>query len=586
MTQTPLSLLRPCLSALGVDGMVVPRADEHLGEYVPLAAERLAWLTGFTGSAGLAIVLGAEAAVFTDGRYVLQLAAQTDGASFQLLHLVEQPPHEWAATRARRLAYDPWLVGEDLVERYTEAGLVMVPVTPNPIDALWQGRPPPPCAPAKPHPLEFAGQPAAVKLAGVAAVLRDAGQDCCVLSDPASINWLLNIRGDDLPFVPVALAFATVQRNGGVDLFIDPAKLSAELHDWLGPSVTCRDPAGFGAALDALAGTVVRVDRTSAPAAIAQRLRAAGATVSSGADPCVLPRACKNAVEQEGARKAQRRDGVAVCQFLQWLEQAPDATEMSAAAALLGFREEQPHFRGESFPAISGAGAHGAVIHYRVTPQTDRPIGRDQVYLIDSGGQYDDGTTDITRTVWTGPGLPPAMLRERFTRVLQGNIALAGTVFPSGVAGPHLDAVARRPLWAAGLDYDHGTGHGVGSYLSVHEGPAGLSRTAKMVPLAAGMILSDEPGFYAPGEYGIRLETLLLVRPMEAAGGSKPFLRFEVLTLAPFDRRLIDAALLSEPERAWLDAYHARVAAELTPLCDERLAGWLTQACAPIHVGS
>ncbi len=582
MMDTRVSCLRSWLASAGLHGFLVPRADEHLGEYVPPGAERLAWLTGFTGSAGLAVVLLQEAAVFTDGRYVLQLAAQTDAAVFQQLHVVEQPPAQWAAARAKRLGYDPWLVSEDAVARYAEGGLEMVPVSPNPIDALWQGRPPPPAASAAAHPLAFAGRTAAEKLSALAELLRKAGQDACVLNDPASINWLLNLRGSDLPFTPVALGFAIVHQDGRVDLFIEPAKLSDPVRDWLGPAVACHPPASFAGALASMAGKAVRVDRDTAPAAIAQALRAAGATVAAGGDPCLLPKACKNLVEQEGARAAHRRDGAAVCRFLRWLEQASGETELSAATKLLAFRQEVPRFRGESFPAISGAGEHGAVIHYRVTPESDRAIGPDEAYLIDSGGQYEDGTTDITRTVWTGPGSPPPELQGRFTRVLQGMIALATTVFPRGVAGPHLDAVARRALWAAGLDYDHGTGHGVGSCLSVHEGPVSISRAARPVPIEAGMILSDEPGYYAPGAYGIRLEVLLLAQAAELTGTAREFLRFEVLTLAPFDRRLIDPALLTKAEAAWLDAYHARVESEVGPLCYPALRQWLAAACVPL----
>ena len=343
--------------------------------------------------------------------------------------------------------------------------------------------------------------------------------------------------------------------------------------------------AAFAPALSDLTGRTVRVDPAGSPAAIGQILRAAGATVVSGANPCMLPKARKNPVEQDGARASHRRDGVAVSRFLQWLETATGQTEASAAAQLLAFRSEVAGFKGESFPAISGAGEHGAVIHYRVTPESDRPLRPDEVYLIDSGGQFEDGTTDVTRTVWTGPGLPPSELRVRYTLVLRGNIALATTVFPHGVAGPHLDAIARRPLWSMGLDYDHGTGHGVGSYLSVHEGPVSLSRAGGPVPIEAGMILSNEPGFYQPGGYGIRLETLLLVQPAEFPS-ERPFLRFEVLTLAPFDRRLIEPSVLEPSDIAWLDAYHARVLGELRGKADAAFDVWLEAACRPLRVDS
>ncbi len=581
MTVARVSALRAQLSS-GLDGFVLPRADEHLGEYVAPGAERLAWLTGFTGSAGLAVVLREEAAVFSDGRYVLQLAAQTDGAVFQRLHLVEQPPQDWAAARAKRIGFDPWLMSEEAVQRWEAAGLQMVPLRPNPVDALWNDRPAPPSAPAAVHALAQAGEPSAAKRQALAETLRAAKQDACVLNDPASINWLLNIRGDDLPFTPVALCFAILHADATVELFIAPGKLSPELRDSLGPDVTCSEPSGFPHRLVGFAGKTVRVDGAGAPAAIATALRDGGAKVVAGSDPCLLPKACKNPVEQDGARAAHARDAAAVCRFLHWLETARGETELSAAARLLAFRQELPHFRGESFPAISGAGEHGAVIHYRVTPESDRPLQPDELYLCDSGSQFLDGTTDITRTVWTGPNLPPAELRDRYTRVLKGNIALAMTSFPHGVAGPHLDAVARRALWAAGLDFDHGTGHGVGSYLSVHEGPVSISRAARVVAVDTGMILSDEPGFYAPGQYGIRLENLLLVQPAPFPATAKPFLRFEVLTLAPFDRRLIEPALLESAERSWLDAYHAQVREVVLPQLAADAAAWLDAACQPL----
>ncbi len=562
-----------------MDGLLVPRADEHLGEYVPPCAERLAWLTGFTGSAGLAIVLQDRAAVFTDGRYTTQLARETDAASFELRHSVDDPAPEWLAAQAPglRIGYDPWLMSEEGVARFTAAGVEMVACPANPIDQVWTDRPAPPAAPAFPHPLEFAGQGSAEKRRAVGAVLAAAKQDAAVLSDPASLAWLLNLRGADLEFVPVALGFALLRADGRATVFMDAAKLDC-VRDWLGPDVTCAGREALEPALAALGGQRVRVDAAGTPAWFASTLRAAGAELVAGMDPCALPRACKNAVEQEGARIAHRTDGVALCRFLHWLDaEGRGATEMQAVARLRAFRAEHPACRGESFPAISGAGEHGAIIHYRVSPETDRVIGADVAYLIDSGGQYPMGTTDVTRTIWTGPGDPPAELRDRYTRVLQGHIALATAVFPEGVAGPHLDAFARRALWDAGLDYDHGTGHGVGSYLSVHEGPASLSRAGRMTKLAAGMILSDEPGFYLPGAYGIRLENLLIVQPAET-GSVRPFLRFETLTLAPFDRRLVAIELLSGAERAWLRAYHARVLSEV--MLDGAAREWLTEGCA------
>ena len=582
-----LAAVRAGLRAQQLDGFIVPRADEHLGEYVPPGAERLAWLTGFTGSAGLAVVLAGRAAAFTDGRYVLQLAAQVDPALFEHRHVTDEPPPAWLAEHApaaARIGYDPRLISADGLARYTEAGLDMVPVADNPVDAAWTGRPPPPAARAVPHPLALSGVGSAEKRASLAGALREAGHDAAVITDPASIAWLLNIRGGDLAYTPVALGFAVLGADGAVQLFMDGAKLPPETRAWLGNGVSVSAPGALDEALGALAGRTVRVDRAGAPVWFSQRLVAAGAKVADGPDPCALPKACKNAVEQGGARAAHRRDAVAVCRFLHWLDTGRTAatTEMDAAARLLAFRADAPEFREESFPAISGAGPHGAVIHYRVTPESNRVLGADEAYLVDSGGQYPDGTTDVTRTVWTGPGAPPASLRDRFTRVLQGHIAIATAVFPQGVAGPHLDALARRALWDAGLDYDHGTGHGVGSYLSVHEGPASLSRNARPVPLAEGMILSNEPGFYEPGAYGIRLENLLLVQARPLEGARKPFLGFEVLTWAPFDRRLIDPSRLTEAERRWIDGYHAQVLAVVGPGLGAAERAWLAGACAAL----
>ena len=588
MNASPLLALRSELARQGLDGFIVPRADEHLGEYVPASAERLAWLTGFTGSAGMAVVLATQAAVFTDGRYVLQLAEQTDGTLWHRLHITEEPPPTWLASNApknARIGYDPLLISEDALGRYTDASLNMVAVERNPLDAVWTDRPAPPAAEAEPHAEAYAGRTSQDKRADIARLLTDAGQDAAVLTDPASIAWLLNIRGADVPFTPFALSFALVYADGATDLFMDPAKLPARTRGWLGNGVSVADRDALLPALEALKGKTVRVDPSGSPVWFAQQLSKSGAVVSSGADPCLLPKACKNEGEQAGARAAHARDAVAVCRFLHWLSvHAPTGqeTEMSAADTLLAFRQQVEGFRGESFPAISGAGEHGAIIHYRVTDATNRPIKPNEVYLIDSGAQYPDGTTDITRTVWTGPGDPPDSLRDRVTRVMQGHIALATALFPKGVGGAHLDAMARRALWQVGLDYDHGTGHGVGSYLSVHEGPVSISRLAKPIPIAAGMILSNEPGFYLQDHYGIRLENLLLVQPADLPTASKPFLRFETLTLAPFDRHLLNIATMTQPEREWLNTYHAKVLATVGPELNEAERAWLIKACRPL----
>ncbi|WP_043334587.1 aminopeptidase P family protein [Belnapia moabensis] len=583
-----LAALRAELARAGVDGFLIPRADEYLGEYVPPSGERLAWLTGFTGSAGLAVVLMDRAALFTDGRYTTQAAQQTDTALWEQRHITEQPAADWLAEHAagKRIGYDPWLHSEGALARLERPGLTFVPLSANPLDAIWTDRPAPPMAEARPHPLRYAGVAASEKRAAAAEALRTAGEDAAVLADPHSLAWLLNIRGGDLDHTPLALGFTLLRADASTEFYMDPAKVPAETRAHLGNDVVVRPRTELPAALAGLAGKAVRLDPEATPAWFAARLREVGATIAPGDDPCRLPRACKNTVEREGARSAHRRDAVALARFLAWFAAAAPKgreTEMSAAERLLAFRREVPLFQAESFPAISGAGENGAVIHYRATPETNRPIRPDECYLTDSGAQFLDGTTDVTRTLWTGPGPAPQALRARYTRVLQGHVALATLRFPKGVAGPHIDAIARRALWQAGLDFDHGTGHGVGSFLSVHEGPASISRAAKPVPLAAGMILSDEPGYYLPGQYGIRIENLLLVRDAEPQPDQvKPFLEFETLTLAPYARALIESALLSPAERDWIDAYHARVLALIAPGCDAATAAWLEEACSPL----
>ncbi|PZW45677.1 Xaa-Pro aminopeptidase [Humitalea rosea] len=577
-----LAALRTRLVEAGVEGLLIPRSDEYLGEYVPASGDRLAWLTGFTGSAGIAIVLADAAVIFTDGRYTTQVAAETDPVLWERQHLTEAPPQDWLRAHATglRIGYDPWLHPEAALTRFRGSGAVLVPLSPNPLDLAWVDRPASPAAAVEVHPIRFAGREAAAKREEAARVLRAAGQAAVVLADPHSVAWLLNIRGRDLPHTPLALGFALLRDDASVTLFLDPARIGAETAAHLGNAVSVAPRSELGAALDALAGQSVRVDADTTPAWFAARLRAAGAQVVAGEDPCRLPRAIKNTVEQAGSRSAHHRDAAALARFLHWFAGAAPGggqTEMSAAARLLEERGKEALFVAESFPAIAGAGEHGAVIHYRATPETNRAIHPGEVFLLDSGGQYRDGTTDVTRTLWTGPGPAPAGVRDHATRVLRGHVALASLNFPKGVAGPHLDAIARRPLWDAGLDYDHGTGHGVGSFLSVHEGPAAFSRAARIVPLEPGMILSDEPGFYVPGHYGIRIENLLLVAP-----ATPRFLAFETLTLAPYDRALIEVGMLTEAERAWVDAYHARVAAEVAPLLEGAVRDWLLEACRPL----
>ncbi len=580
-----LAAVRTEMARQNLAAFIVPRSDEHLGEYVPPSAERLAWLTGFTGSAGLAVVFANKAAVWSDGRYVLQLASETDPALWERLHLITSPPPDYVAAHTppgALIGYDPWLMSEDSLNRFREAGLKLHPVTANPVDVAWQDRPAPPTAPASVYNATYAGESSADKRARLAAALRTAHQDAAILSDPTSLAWLLNMRGEDLGFVPVALGFAILHADAGVELFMDPRKLPQDLRDSFGNAVACAPRDSMPAALAALAGKRVRVDAIGAPAWLSETLRGAGATVVPGQDPCLVPKARKNATEQQGTRNAQARDAVALCRFLHWVRDAGGhETEMSAAAQLLRYRQEGSLFRGESFPAISAAGEHGAIMHYRVSLETDRAILPDELYLIDSGGQYLDGTTDVTRTVWTGPGLPTAEIRDRYTRVLKGHVAIARLVFPEGVAGVRLDAFARAALWQAGLDFDHGTGHGVGSYLSVHEGPVSISPHLRPAMLEEGMILSNEPGFYLPGQYGIRLENLVLVEtaPFE---GPRKFFRFDTLTWAPFDQVLIEPDLLTDVERSWLDAYHAQVLQQVAPHVAPDVRDWLHRACVPI----
>jgi len=580
-----IAAVRAEMARQDLAGFLVPRSDEHLGEYVPPSAERLAWLTGFTGSAGIAAVLTEQAGVWSDGRYVLQIANETDAAIWTHLHIAEEPPPAWVAARAgeaARIGYDPWLMSEESVARFAEAGLTMIAVDRNLVDLAWTDRPAPPMAKIMPHALALAGVSSADKRAQIGRVLADEKQEVAVLTDPASIAWLLNIRGQDIEFAPFALGFALLHADGGVEFFVEPEKVTDETRAHCGNGVAMAARDALPGAIAGLKGRRVRLDHSGAPAWFAQRLREAGAVIVPGADPCALPKACKNPTEQQGARAAHKRDAPALCRFLYWLTDAAGReTEISAAAQLRKFRAEVEGFAGESFAAIAGAGEDGAIIHYHATPRTDRAINPNEVFLIDSGGQYPDGTTDVTRTVWTGPGAPPAELRDQFTRVLKGHIAMATLVFPEKTAGVQIDALARQFLWQAGLDYDHGTGHGVGSFLSVHEGPISISKHLRPAVLAEGMIVSNEPGYYRVGHYGLRLENLLLVQKANVEG-PKAFFVFETLTLAPFDRRLIDVSLLSTQEREWLDRYHARVLAEVGPAVPEETRHWLERACAPL----
>jgi Xaa-Pro aminopeptidase len=587
-----LGALRAELARQGLVGFIVPRADEHQGEYVPPRAERLAWITGFGGSAGLAVILADKAAIFVDGRYTLQVRQQVDGKLYAYRHLIEEPADAWIAEnlpKGGKLGYDPWLHTPDQIEPLkraaARAGGELAALSVNPLDAVWGDQPPAPIAPVRPHDLAYTGKDSAAKRQEIAAKIAALPADAAVLTGPDSIAWLLNLRGADVPRTPLPLSFAILHGDGRVDLFIEPRKLVPGIEAHLGNAVAVHAPDALGGALDALGKAKARVlaDPTSAAAWIFDRLAAAGADVVRGADPCALPKACKNAVEIQGARDAHLRDGAAVTRFLCWLsEEAPKGrlTELDAAAKLAEFRRSNELIRDFSFDTISAAGPNAAIPHYRVSPESNLPIERDRIYLVDSGAQYLDGTTDITRTVVVGK--PSAEMRDRFTRVLKGHIALGSARFPKGTTGSQLDALARAALWAVGLDYDHGTGHGVGSYLGVHEGPQRISKVPNRVALELGMIVSNEPGYYKSGDYGIRIENLVAVTEVKVDGAERPMLGFETLTLAPIDRALIEPSLLTPEERAWVDAYHARVHQALTPLLDAKTAAWLKEATAKL----
>ena len=589
-----LKLLRKQLAEEGLAGFIVPRADEHQGEYVPLCGQRLAWLTGFTGSAGMAVVLRERAAIFVDGRYTLQAAAQVDKDAFEIRHLVDAPPPTWFAIAAAKgdvIGYDPWLHTPQDVERLRagaeRAGATLRAVDKNPLDQVWEGRPAAPLAPVVAQPDTFAGESAADKRARIGKALANEGAAAAVLSMPESIAWLLNIRGGDVPHTPLPLSFAILRADGTVTLFIDRRKLTPGLDRHLGNAVTIEAPDRLGAALDELAKEGrVQVDPASAASWVFDRLGKTGAQIHRAADPCMLPKACKNAVELDGTREAHRRDGAAVTRFLAWLAREASKgalMEIAASDRLEAFRKEGQYFRDLSFPTISGAGSNGAIVHYRASPETEKRLEPGTLYLLDSGAQYLDGTTDITRTIAIGE--PSDEMRENFTRVLKGHIALATARFPKGTTGTQLDGFARRALWQVGLDYDHGTGHGVGSYLSVHEGPQRISKAPNAQPLLPGMIVSNEPGYYKTGAYGIRIENLIVVQPSEGAptgNDSRETYCFETITLAPIDRKLVARDLLDRDEAAWLDAYHARVRATIGPLVDTETRAWLEQATAPV----
>ncbi len=586
-----LSALRDEMIRLQLNGFVIPRADQQQNEYVPPSDERLAWISGFTGSAGMAIVLRQQAALFVDGRYTIQAAKQVDEKAWTIQPLVDPPPEAWLEMNLKagdRLGFDPWLhtsaAAERLASACTKAGAQLVVVENNALDAVWPDRPQPPLGAVSIHAPQFAGESESAKLGRIRAEIARLGIDALVLSDSHAVAWTFNIRGADVAHTPLPLSYALVAKDGRATIFIDHRKLSNSARYHLEQNARVEEPSALATALAELAatGAGIGLDNATAAEALSRMIVANGGKPVRGADPVAMLKAQKNEVEIAGTRNAHRRDGAAMARFLAWVDrEAPGGglTEIDTVEALETFRRETGALKDVSFPTIAGTGPNGAIVHYRVTRKTNRRIQPGDLLLIDSGAQYEDGTTDVTRTI--AIGTPTAEMRDRFTRVLKGHIAIARAVFPEGASGSQIDSFARQYLWQAGLDFDHGTGHGVGSYLSVHEGPARISKIGS-VPLKRGMILSNEPGYYKTDGFGIRIENLELVVAADIPGAERPMNKFEALTLAPIDRRLVDLALMSGDELGWLNDYHARVRREVYPLLDEATKVWLERATEPL----
>ena len=592
-----LAALRAQLKKEQLDGFVVPICDEHMSEYVGDYAQRLGWLTGFGGSAGSAVVLSEEAAIFTDGRYTLQVREQVDGKNWQYVGVPQTSISDWLkdhAPNGARIGYDAWVHTKGWVESATKAlaakGAELVAVKSNPIDKVWADQPQKSDAKLMVHDNRYAGQSSAEKRAAVAEWLTANNLDSTVISALDSVAWLLNVRGSDVSNTPVALSFVLAHADGTADLFVAPEKIDDTVRAHLGNAVRLRSPSEFVPELRLMTGKRIAVDPDRAVAAIFGALKDGGAHVIEVRDPTILPKAVKNHVEQSGHRAAQARDGAALSRFLHWMNETAyqgGLDELSAAARLKAFREDTGMLKDLSFDTISATGPNGAHCHYKVDESTNRAIEANSIYLVDSGGQYLDGTTDVTRTMWVGPGMPTAEMKDRFTRVLKGHIALACAVFPEGTRGAQLDTLARAPLWQAGLDYAHGTGHGVGSFLAVHEGPQRIAKFAggqagSDEPLQAGMFLSNEPGYYKSGEYGIRIENLVLVEERKISGAEGRYFGFETLTFAPIDKTLVDVRLLNDGELRWWNDYHAKVLDIVGPQLDGEALAWATEACAPL----
>jgi Xaa-Pro aminopeptidase len=586
-----LAAFREELLRRKLTGFVIPRADQQQNEYVAPSEERLAWLTGFTGSAGMAVVLTKQAAVFVDGRYTLQAAKQVDGKAWSVEPLVDPPPETWLAKHlvaGDRLGFDPWLhtsvAAERLAAACSKAGAELVAVESNPLDSVWTERPAPPLGPVAVHGVQFSGETEAEKLGRIRGEIAKLGADALVLSDSHAVAWTFNIRGADVSHTPLPLSYALVPKDGRPTVFIDARKLSNSARDHLEQNADVREPDALTLQLTELAqhGESIALDSATAADALSRLISGAGGKVLRGNDPVALLKAVKNATEIEGTRTAHRRDAVALARFLVWIDrEAPSGalTEIDAVEALETFRRDTGALKDVSFPTIAGTGPNGAIVHYRVTRKSNRRIAPGDLLLIDSGAQYEDGTTDVTRTIAIGE--PTDEMRDRFTRVLRGHIAIARATFPDGTTGAQIDTLARQFLWQAGIDFEHGTGHGVGSYLSVHEGPARISKLGT-TPLKRGMILSNEPGYYKTDAFGIRIENLELVVAAEIAGAEKPMNAFETLTLAPIDRRLIDRGQISRSELDWLNDYHTRVRREVRPHVDEATKLWLDAATEPL----
>jgi Xaa-Pro aminopeptidase len=588
-----LSAFREELAKRNLSGFVVPRADQQQNEYVAPSEERLAWLTGFTGSAGLAVVLNREAAIFVDGRYTLQAAKQVDAKVWRVEPLVDPPPDIWLANHliaGDRIGFDPWLhttaAAEKLSSACAKAGAELVAVEVNPIDTVWSERPALPLAPVTLHGPQFSGETETDKLKRIEAEIGKLNVDALVLSDSHAVAWTFNIRGGDVAHTPLPLSYALVPKGGRPTLFVDHRKLSNSVRDHLEQTATIVEPGALTAKLIELSkgGASIALDSATSADALSRLILAAGGKPVRGGDPVSLLKAVKNATEIQGARTAHRRDAVALANFLAWIDREAASgalTEIDAVEALETFRRDTGALKDVSFPTISGTGPNGAIVHYRVTRKSNRRIAPGDLLLIDSGAQYEDGTTDVTRTIAIGE--PTFEMCDRFTRVLRGHIAIARALFPDGTSGAQIDTLARQYLWQAGLDFEHGTGHGVGSYLSVHEGPARISKLGTTA-LKRGMILSNEPGYYKTDAYGIRIENLELVVAADVAGADKPLNGFETLTLAPIDRSLVDLNMLTAEELSWLNEYHQTVRHAVRSHVDAATRTWLDAATAPMSL--